>query len=91
MYPEVKKDTLNTCTPIAPVLMKIGIKGEAVKGLQTRLNENLFDAGIADGIFGPMTDKAVKGFQKAKALGVDGIVGPITRGALNVACGVKSL
>ena len=38
--------------------------------------------GIVDGIWGPVTEKAVRGFQAAFGLEVDGIVGPATEDAL---------
>ena len=58
--------------------LKIGSKGSEVKILQIRLNL------IADGIFGPITQEAVKDFQKSKGLTADGIVGPKTWEALNI-------
>jgi peptidoglycan hydrolase-like protein with peptidoglycan-binding domain len=39
----------------------------------------------ADGIFGSRTERAVKAFQRAKGLGVDGIVGPATYAKLEAA------
>lgn len=54
------------------MLLKLGSKGEDVKKLQQRLNLTV------DGDFGKMTESAVKGFQSANALTVDGIVGDKT-------------
>jgi Putative peptidoglycan binding domain/CHAP domain len=58
-----------------PVL-RVGARGNAVVTLQRRLGV------AADGIFGPITDKAVRNFQRSHGLAVDGIVGPRTWGAL---------
>lgn len=52
--------------------IKRGSKGETVKVLQRKLNL------LADGIFGNLTEEAVREFQKSKGLTVDGIVGPKT-------------
>lgn len=59
-----------------------GSKGETVKTLQTILNE-VDNAGlVVDGSFGSATRSAVKAFQEANNLKVDGIVGPATWAAL---------
>jgi peptidoglycan hydrolase-like protein with peptidoglycan-binding domain/YHS domain-containing protein len=50
--------------------------------MQTALNNNGFNPGPIDGIFGNMTLEAVKGYQKANGLVVDGIAGPKTLGKL---------
>jgi lysozyme family protein len=39
---------------------------------------------VVDGIFGPLTEAAVRAFQQEKHLAVDGVVGPITWAALIV-------
>lgn len=67
-------------------LMKKGSKFGEVSKLQEVLNASGFNSGIADGLFGPMTDMAVKAFQTANSLDSDGIVGPMTRGVLNLKC-----
>jgi len=52
--------------------------------LQQMLQHNgYYQDGAVDGIFGPITDAAVRQFQEDKGLTVDGWVGPITWGALN--------
>lgn len=56
--------------------------GDAVKFLQNLLNKAGFDSGIPDGKFEIKTLGAVKNFQKAKGLTVDGIVGSKTWEAL---------
>lgn len=57
-------------------VLKRGSRGEDVKKLQGLLFL------MVDGIFGPLTEEAVKEFQKANCLKVDGIVGINTWGAL---------
>lgn len=54
-----------------------GCKGSEVKALQALLTVNGFPCDT-DGSFGPATEETVKKFQKAKALTVDGSVGPQT-------------
>lgn len=61
--------------------LRQGTRGEDVKWLQNALNRAGADLTV-DGVFGPLTDKAVRAYQKAKGLTVDGIVGPKTRAAL---------
>lgn len=58
-------------------------RGPDVEQAQKRLNYHGFDAGVPDGSAGPKTDGALRAFQKARRLEVDGKVGPITLRALN--------
>ncbi len=62
--------------------LRNGASGAAVEDLQTKLKEAGFDPGPIDGKFGPATAAAVRAYQQANGLQVDGIVGPQTRGAL---------
>lgn len=85
-------DELAPATPIAPAvpvtiaarpMVRQGSRGPAVAELQQKLNAMAGGAGLAtDGIFGPRTAEAVRGFQRFHGLAVDGIVGPRTWGAL---------
>ena len=65
-------------------VLAIGARGQDVKELQSHLNEQGFDAGSPDGIFGPITLRAVLSFQKYHSLWVDGLVGPKTKRSLGM-------
>ncbi len=58
-----------------------GSQGSEVKELQNLLNKSGYNLS-ADGIFGAKTQEAVKAYQKANGLAVDGIVGNNTWGSL---------
>lgn len=58
--------------------LRNGSRGSAVTALQEMLNGLGFDSGKADGIYGPKTEAAVKRFQEANGLTVDGIAGEQT-------------
>ena len=62
--------------------LKQGAKGEIVRHLQDLLSRSGHAAAV-DGDFGPGTLRAVRSFQQAKGLGVDGIVGPRTWGGVH--------
>jgi peptidoglycan hydrolase-like protein with peptidoglycan-binding domain len=62
----------------AEVIVKRGDRGPAVRRIQEELGIS------ADGIFGEQTERAVKRFQRNHNLVPDGIVGPLTRGALGL-------
>ena len=56
--------------------------GHDVRSVQIKLQELGFSPGPIDGLFGPLTSAAIKVFQAARGLQVDGIVGPLTMNAL---------
>jgi lysozyme len=62
--------------------LKNGSRGDDVKELQRLLTEEGFPCGVADGIFGKATKKAVIEYQNSKGLVADGIVGEKTWKAL---------
>ncbi|SET57853.1 peptidoglycan-binding domain-containing protein [Stigmatella erecta] len=67
--------------------LKQGYSGAPVTALQNRLNQLGFNAGAADGQFGPKTTAAVKAFQSSKGLTADGVVGPKTWSQLGITVG----
>lgn len=58
--------------------LRYGDSGDDVKKLQSCLNTLGHSCGEVDGVFGSMTEAAVKAFQTAAGIGIDGIVGPET-------------
>lgn len=64
-----------------PTLLQIGDRGAQVSILQEGLAAAGFSSGT-NGIFDAATHEAVKQFQQAKGLSIDGIVGAQTRAAL---------
>ena len=63
-------------------LLRQNYRGAYVRFLQQLLESNLYPVGTIDGIFGSRTANAVRAFQSANGLAVDGIVGPNTWAAL---------
>lgn len=62
---------------------QIGSKGDEIKKLQQQLTDAGYDPKGIDGIYGNNTAAAVKAYQQANNLTVDGIAGTQTLGSLN--------
>ena len=71
-------DSAGGASAASEVVVKRGDRGDAVRKIQSALGVP------ADGVFGPITERAVKRFQRSNGLLVDGIVGPQTRAALGL-------
>jgi peptidoglycan hydrolase-like protein with peptidoglycan-binding domain len=69
--------TVQTKRRVSGILGK-GDEGEQVRILQERLRVAGYYYGNSTGIFGPITEDAVKRFQQAYNLEADGLVGPAT-------------
>lgn len=80
-------DELGLGGPEHPTL-RIGSRGDDVRECQRKLN--LHGGGLVeDGVFGGLTDGAVRRFQSDEGIDVDGIVGPITWGRLDAGTGAS--
>ncbi|TCS79197.1 putative peptidoglycan binding protein [Tepidibacillus fermentans] len=62
--------------------LREGSRGQAVKDLQAKLQRLGYNIGAIDGIYGKQTVEAVKSFQKAQGLTVDGVAGKNTYHAI---------
>ena len=70
---------------VQPVItLRRGSKGSGVKALQKGLNRVFpaYSKLAVDGDFGPATERVVREFQRRSGIGVDGIVGKVTRAKL---------
>ncbi|MGI2909119.1 peptidoglycan-binding protein [Tolypothrix sp. VBCCA 56010] len=78
---EAKKPTQTTVATKRsnPNLLAKGDEGEEVRVLQEQLRVAGYYYGNSTGIFGSITEEAVKRFQQAYKLDADGVVGPATQ------------
>ena len=73
-----KKTKVSVLPPIASVELKSGKRGDAVRELQQRLTELRYYTGEISGVYDTATTKAVRDFQTANRLTVDGKAGTKT-------------
>ncbi|NET53029.1 MAG: peptidoglycan-binding protein [Merismopedia sp. SIO2A8] len=66
-----------------PLTLEVGDQGPAVETLQNQLTTLGYYDGPITGYFGPLTESALKDFQAAQGLVVDGVVGSATQSALD--------
>lgn len=65
-------------------MYKIGHRGEDIKQAQKKLRAlGMFNYKNDTGFYGPKTEKAVREYQRARGIKVDGILGPRTRNMLD--------
>ncbi|MCL2527714.1 MAG: peptidoglycan-binding protein [Defluviitaleaceae bacterium] len=65
--------------PYPGVVLQRGMQGPSIKQVQERLNAlGAVPQLAADGVFGPLTERAVVAFQGQRNLNADGIVGAVT-------------
>lgn len=63
-------------------VLQRGSRGTAVANVQARLRDRGYFYGPVTGYYGSLTSTAVRNFQSANGIRVDGVVGPQTRGYL---------
>ncbi len=75
---------LSFAPPAEEAFSQFGSTGTEVRRIQTALKSNGYYTGAVDGIYGSATRDAVRKFQAAKGLAVDGICGNATLTALGI-------
>jgi peptidoglycan hydrolase-like protein with peptidoglycan-binding domain/glucan-binding YG repeat protein len=76
--PATQARLADSAAPRSTATFRYGSSGDAVRRIQTRLNQLGYACGTADGRFGSLTDRAVRLYQKNNGLNADGIVGSRT-------------
>ncbi|HET9729382.1 MAG TPA: L,D-transpeptidase family protein [Acidimicrobiia bacterium] len=80
--PPASSSTTTTTTTPPPRVLREGASGPDVAALQRRLRDLGYWLDDANGVYDTTTAHAVVAFQKSGALERDGVVGPLTRAAL---------
>lgn len=88
--PSAIGQTLNDIQNNGDVL-SVGDRGKNVSNLQDFLTANGYNTGKSDGVFGPKTEAAVRQYQQAHNLTVDGIVGLQTVQSMQNGSGLRDL
>lgn len=70
-------------------VLRNGSRGDLVKEVQQRLKNWGYYNSSVDGVFGAGTEAAVRAFQQANGLTVDGVVGSATLRALGISAGTS--
>jgi peptidoglycan hydrolase-like protein with peptidoglycan-binding domain len=70
-------------TPAGDILLRRGDRGDGVRKLQLQLRRLGFPAGSVDGVFGPVTEQAVRMFQQSVGLPSTGLVDKATWDLVN--------
>ncbi len=79
-----------TATDISDVLSKRGSTGTEVRNIQKKLKNWGYYTGSVDGIYGKLTEEAVRYFQRKNGLTVDGIAGTNTLSAMGISSSSNS-
>ncbi|QCU77515.1 N-acetylmuramoyl-L-alanine amidase [Citricoccus sp. SGAir0253] len=62
--------------------LRRGARGAAVRRLQSALRDAGHSPGAVDGVFGARTERAVRSYQRALGMSVEGVAGPRTWGSI---------
>ncbi|MFR1517229.1 MAG: spore cortex-lytic enzyme [Clostridia bacterium] len=74
----------SAATEISDVLSKRGSTGTEVRNIQKKLKNWGYYTGSVDGIYGKLTEDAVRYFQRTNGLVIDGIAGKNTLAAMGI-------